>query len=217
VSYPRPNNNGFELAKWGHYVENRWAVHLLLDSVTLEGAVHDPCCGVGTIPSCCLERGIPATGSDLFDYGFGKVIDMFDLTGPYDNVMSNLPYGDKIGDGRKLLERVEHCLKLARRQTILILPLTFHESRQRNSFFRKYPFEWWASCSDRPAMPPPVLDGERDRFGAIVQPDNKGGKAPYGWFGWLRDGPGVMQTRLLGLKPIARKAKVRSLEAREAA
>jgi hypothetical protein len=213
VSYPRPGNNGFAIEKWGHYVENRWAVNLVLDAVTrdakahgidpLNGAVHDPCCGVGTIPSCCLERGIAATGSDRFDHGFGEVIDMFDLTGPFDNIMANLPYGDRIADGRKLLERVEHCLKLARHQTILILPMTFHESRQRNAFFRKYPFEWWAPCSDRPSMPPPVLDGDRDRFGAIVQPENKDGKAPYGWFTWKHDGTGAMRTILLGLKSVA--------------
>jgi hypothetical protein len=201
--YPRPHNNGYELEKWGHYVEPRWAVNLMLDAVKIIGGVHDPCCGVGTIPSCCLERHIPATGSDLFDHGFGEVVDMFDLIGPYENVISNLPYGDRIGDGRKLLERIEHCLSLARRQTILLLPLTFHESRQRNSFLRKYPYEWWAVCSDRPSMPPPV-NGPRDDFGAIIQPDNKGGKAPYAWFGWQRGGPGAMQSILLDLKPPGR-------------
>jgi hypothetical protein len=225
MAYPRPGNNGFALEKWGHYVENPWAVDLALTAVTrqaealgidrLEGAVHDPCCGVGTIPSRCLERGFPATGSDRFDYGFGDVIDMFDLTGPYDNIMSNLPYGDRIPDGRKLLERVEHCLKLARRQTILILPITFHESRQRNLFFRNYPYEWWAPCSDRPAMPPPVLDGERDRHGAIIQPDNKGGKAPYGWFTWQRGGSGAMRTILLDLKPVGRPRATSPLRRRQ--
>lgn len=210
MSYPRPNNNGFKLEKWGHYVENRWAVDLLLDAVTLHadalaidrirGAVHDPCCGVGTIPSRCLERGIPATGSDRFGHGFGDVTDMFDLTGPYDNIISNFPYGDRIPDGRKLLERIEYCLSLVRYQMILILPLTFHESRQRNIFLRKYPYEWWAACSDRPSMPPPIVDGPRDRFGAIEQPDNKTGKAPYGWFAWKRGGSGAMRTILLGLK-----------------
>jgi hypothetical protein len=204
VAYPRPNAADYELDKWGFYVENRWVVHQLLDSIEIAGAVHDPCCGTGTIPSVCLERGIPATGSDIRDRGFGEVADMFDLTGPYDTIISNLPYGNRIADGRRLIERVDHCRRLVRRQLILILPLTFLESRERNAYFRDYPLSWFAPCSNRPSMPPGV-DGPRDRFGAIVQPENAGGKAPYGWFAWEPDFRGETRLILLGPKPLLPK------------
>jgi hypothetical protein len=198
VSYPRPND--YELHEWGFYVENRWVVHQLLDAVEITGAVHDPCCGVGTIPSVCLERGIPATGSDIRDRGFGTVRDMFDLAEPFDNIISNFPYGNKIADKRRLIDRVEHCRKLIRHQMVLILPLTFLESRERNAYFREHPPVWFAPCSNRPSMPPGV-DGPRDRFGAIIQPHNKGGKAPYGWFCWQPGYRGTTRVKLLTLQP----------------
>jgi hypothetical protein len=206
MPYPRPND--YELHAWGFYVENRWTVHQLLDSVTVAGAVHDPCCGVGTIVSVCLERGIPATGSDIRDHGFGDRRDMFDLGANgemFDNMISNFPYGNKIEDGRRLIDRVEHCRRLVRRQMILILPLTFLESRERNLYFREHPPAWFAPCSNRPSMPPGVIEGQpRDRYGAIVQPENAGGKAPYGWFGWRRNHRGATRMILLGLKPDTR-------------
>jgi hypothetical protein len=205
VAYPRPNAADYKLDKWGFYVENRWAIHQLLDSVPITGPVHDPCCGTGTIPSVCLKRGITATGSDIQDRGFGETIDMFDLTGPYNTIISNLPYGNKIADGRRLLEPVDHCRRLVRHQLILILPLTFLESRERNAYFREHPLAWFAPCSNRPSMPPGV-HGPHDRFGAIIQPENAGGKAPYGWFAWQPNYRGETRLILLGLKPGVRKA-----------
>jgi hypothetical protein len=203
MAYPRPND--YELHAWGFYVENRWVVRQLLDSVAVVGAVHDPCCGVGTIPSVCLERGIPATGSDIIDRGFGEQRDMFDLAGPYDTIISNFPFGNKVADGRRLIERVEHCRKLVRNQMILILPLTFLETRERNAYFREHPPAWFAPCSNRPSMPPGV-DGPRDCYGAIIQPENAGGKAPYGWFGWRPGFRGAPTMRLLALRPSKRPA-----------
>jgi hypothetical protein len=71
--------------------------------------VLDPCCGSGTIPSICLERGIPARGSDIVRRGFGELRDLFTITEPVDNIISNVPY--------KIAERcARHILKLARRK-----------------------------------------------------------------------------------------------------
>ena len=89
-----------------------------------------------------------------------------------DNIISNFPYGNRLDatDGRILHERVEHCLGLVRRKLVLILPMTFWESRPRHAFFRRYPPVWWAPCSDRPSMPPGTIEGPRDHNGAIIQP-----------------------------------------------
>jgi NAD(P)-dependent dehydrogenase (short-subunit alcohol dehydrogenase family) len=64
-------NSGYLRADKDFYVEPRWVVYLLLDVEKFEGEVLDFYCGSGTIPSVCLERGIPARGSDIVDRAFG--------------------------------------------------------------------------------------------------------------------------------------------------
>ena len=194
-----PRRSGYAPDPYGFYVEPRWVVHLLLDAEPFVGEVLDPCCGLGTIPAVCLERGIPARGSDLIDRRFGEVRDMWSITEKVDNIISNPPYGSK-HDGRMIHERVEHCLTLVRRKLALILPLTFWESRRRHGFFQQYPPVWFAPCSDRPSMPPGTMAGEKDRYGAIVQPEHSGGTAPYGWFLWEPGYRGDSRIRFLGLR-----------------
>ena len=70
-----PRRSGYARVDRDFYVEPRWVVELLLDVETFEGAVYDPACGSGTIPSVCLQRGIPATGSDIVHRGFGEARD----------------------------------------------------------------------------------------------------------------------------------------------
>jgi hypothetical protein len=151
-----PRRSGYPREDKDFYVEPRWVVHRLLDVETFEGFIHDPCCGTGTIPSVCMERGLVATGSDIADRGFGEVRDLFSLTELVDNMISNVPYG--IAE-----ECARHMIKLVRRKLALILPMTFWESRRRDQFFQKYPPIRWFPCSDRPSMPPGRMDGERDR------------------------------------------------------
>jgi hypothetical protein len=69
-----PRRSGYLRVDKDFYVEPPWVVHLLLDVETFTGAVHDPCCGSGTIPSVCRERGLTATGSDIVDRGFGESV-----------------------------------------------------------------------------------------------------------------------------------------------
>jgi len=201
-----PRRSGYARNENNFYVDPRWAIDIMLDSVDFNGEVLDPCCGIGTIVSACLDRGIPARGSDIADRGFGEVRDMFSITEPVDNIISNFPYGNRRAatDSRMLHERVEHCLGLVRRQLVLILPLTFWESRRRHAFLLRYPPVWFAPCSDRPSMPPGTMTGQRDHNGAVIQPPSSGGTAPYGWFGWEPGFRGETRVRLFGLKPSAR-------------
>jgi hypothetical protein len=170
-----PRHSGYQRVDKDFYVEPRWVVHLLLDVESFEGEVLDPCCGSGTIPSVCQERGIPARGSDIVDRSFGEIRDLFTITEPVDNIISNVPY--------KIAEQcARHMIKLARCKLALILAMTFFESREREQFFRDHPPIRHLICSDRPSMPPGRMDGERDRFGAIVQPISSGGTMPYAWY-----------------------------------
>jgi hypothetical protein len=201
-----PRRSGYEYVPDGFYTEPRWVVDLMLDNENFQGEGLDPCCGTGTIVSVCRDRGLSMRGSDLRDHGFGERRDMFEIAEEVDFIISNFPYGHK-HDGRRIHERVEHCLKLVRRKMVLILPMTFWESRERNAFHRQYPPVWWAPCSDRPSMPPGRMDGERDSHGAIIQPPSTGGTAPYGWFGWEPGFRGETRTRLFDLKPPGRASR----------
>jgi hypothetical protein len=88
-----------------------------------------PACGGGTIVSVCLERDVPARGSDIVDRGFGEARDLFTITEPVDNI----PY-------RITEPFARHMLKLARSKVALILPMTFFESRH-------YPSRpMWSRC-----------------------------------------------------------------------
>jgi hypothetical protein len=69
---------------------------------------------------------------------------------------------------------------------------------------RHPPIRFWA-CGDRPSMPPGVMSDERDRFGAIIQPLGKGGKAPDGWFVWERGYSGVTSAMRLPLRAGAKR------------
>lgn len=185
------------------YVEPRWCVEQMLDQLELdgepfEGAVIDPCCGGGTIPSACLARGIPARGSDIVDRGFGTVCNLFDITEPVDNVMSNVPY--KIS-----VPCLRHMLTFVRRRILLLLPLTFWGSRERNALFRVSPPRLFYPCSDRPSMPPGRMTGRRDPLGALIQPNNSGGTAEYGWWRFDIGYRGPMEVRLLDLRPLDRR------------
>jgi hypothetical protein len=130
---------------------------------------------------------------DRHDPGFGEVCDLFTLTEPVDNIISNVPY--------KIAEPcARHMIGLARRKVALILPMIFWESRRRDRFFRDYPPIRWFPCSDRPSMPPGTTSGERNCYGAIIQPPSSGGTMPYGWFIFERGFRGITSAMRLPLK-----------------
>jgi hypothetical protein len=111
-----PGNSGYARVHKDFYVEPRWVVEALLDVESFVGAILDPCCGSGTIPSVCLSRGLPTTDSDIVNRGFGQVRDLFDIVDPVDNIISNVPNG--------IAERcARHMITLARHKVALILPM----------------------------------------------------------------------------------------------
>jgi hypothetical protein len=136
-----------------------------------------------------LERSIPATGSDIVDRGFGEVRDLFSITEPMDNAISNIPYNitapETVGAEVMAEKIIRHLLPLVRCKMALILPLTFWESVEREAFFLEFPPARCWVCTRRPSMPPGRMDSERDQFNAIIQPESGGGKMPYAWFIWL--------------------------------
>jgi hypothetical protein len=167
--YPRAAND--------FYCEPRWAVGQLFDAEEFVGAVHDMACGIGTIPSVCLSRGMQATGSDIVNRGFGTVQDFFADTTARDNLVSNVPY-------KHAEPFLRHGLAHARYKVALILPISFLESQCRDDLYERFPPARVWIFSSRPSMPPGVMDGERDRWGAVIQPEGRGGMTPFAWFVW---------------------------------
>jgi tRNA1(Val) A37 N6-methylase TrmN6 len=75
------------------YVEPASVVHALFNHVAITGAVHDPCCGVGTIPDAVASRGIASSGADIAarDPRF-PVRNFLHDTGTYNNIVTNPPF-----------------------------------------------------------------------------------------------------------------------------
>jgi hypothetical protein len=73
------------------YCEPAWVVDALLDALPNLAAVHDPCCGVGTVVDAAIRRGLVATGSDIADRAGGRfpVRDFLSDPARYPNIVSN--------------------------------------------------------------------------------------------------------------------------------
>jgi hypothetical protein len=198
--------SGYKRVKHDWYREPPWLVDQMLDQLEADnepfiGEVLDPCCGGGTIPARLIARGIPARGSDKIDRGYRgpfEVRSVFDISEQADNVMSNVPYVD----AEKILR---HLLNIVRRRILLVLPLPFLGSQERNALFREFPIHTLYPCSDRPSMPPGMMTGRHDESGALLGPPGRDGTAEYAWFRFEVGYRGPMRIRLLELAPLDRR------------
>jgi hypothetical protein len=174
-----PGHSGYARVDKDYYREPAWITDALLNAVQFTGTILDPCCGGGRIPSRCLERGLHAVGSDIVDRGFGEVQDVFDRTEPVANVITNPPY-------TFAQPIVEHLYTVVAERIALLLRLAFWEGKCRTKFFAKHPPALILGSIDRVSCPPGRVDrdGPRDRWGAIIEPEERGGKMPYAWFIW---------------------------------
>jgi hypothetical protein len=139
--------------------------------------VHDAFCGGGNIVGACLSRGIPATGSDLRDRGYGEQRDAFNITEPFDNLISNPPFS--------LIEDIiPHFLPLVRHKMILMARINILEGIERRRLFDEMPpVRVWVS-SQRISCPPGHLQHPRDEFGCVVPLPASGGTTTYCWLVW---------------------------------
>ena len=100
-----------------HYVEPAWCSERLFQVEAFDGAVHDPCCGFGTIPEAARRAGLAASASDLIDRGYrgAGIEDFFASMQQYDNIVCNPPFDRPI-----FKPFVLHALKLARTKVAVI-------------------------------------------------------------------------------------------------
>jgi hypothetical protein len=125
------------------YVEPEWCVEILKPRVPFIGKIHDPCCGMGTIP-----KVLCGTGSDIVDRGYGyPQRDFLSDETVYDNIVTNPPYGIA-------QQIIEHALKTTKRRVAALVQVKFLASQKRHRLFTRDETERVIMLSRRPSMPP---------------------------------------------------------------
>lgn len=154
----RPSEYERDVNDW--YVEPAWCVQALSRHLSLYGAIHDPCCGLGTIPQ--VTGG---TGADLIDRGFGyPVRDFMTDDRMYDNIITNPPYGI----AQAVIER---ALRQVRYRVAALVQTKFLSSQRRYRLFKRPGMEKVIMFSKRPSMPPGAMlmaHGESIRGGGSI-------------------------------------------------
>ena len=157
------------------YCEPAWTVEALASRITFLGAIHDPCCGMGTIPET-----LNGTGADLIDRGYGyPAVNFLDDHEERANIVTNPPY-----EKRLIGKIIDHAFAVAQDRVAILVQLSFLASQSRWSWFenRQFypPLERVIIFSRRPSMPPGemlVKHGEEIR---------KGGSKDYCWIVWRK-------------------------------
>jgi hypothetical protein len=164
-----------------HYVEPAWCSERLFEVEAFSGAVHDPCCGLGTIPEAARRAGLTASASDLVDRGYGRarIEDFFGSTERQDNIVCNPPF--KVAS-----QFVLHGLTLTSRKIAIIFPI----ARLNAAHWTAETPLWrvWL-LSPRPSMPP----------GHVIAAGRKpgGGKVDFCWLVFERGHQGPVELRWL--------------------
>jgi hypothetical protein len=70
----------------------KYVTEALLERESFEGRILEPCCGAGAISKVLHERGYDVTSSDKYDYGFGYLKDLYEISETYENVITNPPF-----------------------------------------------------------------------------------------------------------------------------
>lgn len=149
------------------YVEPAWCVEALKARIDFSGTIHDPCCGMGTIPQ--IMNG---TGSDLVDRGYGyPVADFLADHTPREHIVTNPPYG-------MAQEIIEHALAVAEDKVAALVQTKFLSSQRRYGLFTYRPLKQVLIFSRRPSMPPGKL---LQKHGESIRGN---GSMDYCWMIW---------------------------------
>jgi hypothetical protein len=70
----------------------KYITEALLQVESFEGNILEPCCGAGAISTVLQSKGYQVTSSDKNEYGFGIQRDLFTITEPVENVITNPPF-----------------------------------------------------------------------------------------------------------------------------
>ncbi len=135
------------------YSEPPFAVAALFDQIEVVGTLHDPCCGLGTVPDVAVRRGMVATGADIADRAGGRfaVRDFLADKRRYDNLIFNPPYKDKQAP-KFILHALDHVHVGG--IVAALVPIGFMASQERHPLFVRPDCELVIILSRRPSLPP---------------------------------------------------------------
>lgn len=163
-------DSGYGRAANDWYVEPRNCVDALFDALPQLGhrGIHDPCCGMGTIPATAAARGWTATGADLVDRACGSfpVRDFLADDRSYPNIVTNPPFLISV-------PIIQHALDVVHfgGRVVVVAQAKFLFSQGRHPLFRRPECERVLILSKRPSMPPGELlmeKGEACRGGGAM-------------------------------------------------
>lgn len=137
-------------AEGDFYCEPAWTIDALFRHVA-PPALHDPCCGSGTIIEVASRHRIAATGADLADRAAGRfpIRDFLADESIYPNLVTNPPY-------RLAPAIIAHALAHVPDTGCVaaLVPLGFLASQRRHPLFARPDCELVLVLSRRPSMPP---------------------------------------------------------------
>jgi hypothetical protein len=173
-----------------HYVEPAWCSKRLFEDEGFDGAIHDPCCGFGTIVAEALRHGLAATGSDLVDRGWHgtRVTDFLAPDGEgYENIVCNPPFDIAKEFALAALARTE-------RKVAMILPTARLNAAH---WLRGTPLRRIWLMTPRPSLPPghTITAGEKPGSG----------KMDFSWWVWEQGYQGEAAVNWLRRDSLARR------------
>jgi hypothetical protein len=161
------------------YPTPHWATKALCDFETFNGSIWEPCCGEGDISMVLSGYGRypDITSSDLFDRGFGYVMDAFENTKQYDNIITNPPYAI----AEKLLE---HFVDIYNQKMAMLVRTAFLESKKRyDGLYKDNPPARVYVFSQRVSMYPKGYEIK------------SGGTTSYSWIVWDKQHEGPTELK----------------------
>ena len=90
----------------------KYVTEALLERESFEGSILEPCCGAGAISTVLQAKGYPVISFDKNDYGFGSQKDLFEISEPFDNVITNPPFTQQQAVKKHLLSITSKKLAL---------------------------------------------------------------------------------------------------------
>lgn len=167
------------------YVEERWCVEALFREVSFEGTIHDPCCGMGTIPLVAIANKHRATGSDVADRWLGGYIGSIhdfkikryqDDTRTHDNIVCNPPFDDINKPPLPFLQwALDHVAYWG--VVALLVPFKWFGGDKRSRILETMPLARVLILTPRPSMPPG--DALLDMWACGEEPG--GGREDFAW------------------------------------
>ncbi|ARR52014.1 SAM-dependent methyltransferase [Rhizorhabdus wittichii DC-6] len=168
-------------------MEPSWAAEALFDHVSLQGAIGDPCCGRGTIPTAARARGHETIAADLHDRGYIHLDGVADFLADatlfegVNNLVFNPPYSYRPRIAEAFVRR---ALELAanasgpHRIVAALVPLKWLATQVRFDLFVEFPPREVLVFSTRPSMPP------GNKIEELGDRAFKGGTIDYCWVVW---------------------------------